>query len=154
MHYSNETEINDLLNLFIEKRLPKEKWTHEAHLTAAIWHLVNHDFYEAVCLIKSRIISYNLAVGGENTSTSGYHETITVFWMKWIALFLEQNKNKSLLEVTNQFLRSSLALRSVTEHFYEKEKLMSTEARSIFIEPNKKEISAKAIKLLLTQNAN
>ena len=25
---------------------------------------------------------YNEAVGGKNTETSGYHETITVFWIK------------------------------------------------------------------------
>ena len=145
MHYTTEKEINDLLAQFIHQSLPKEKWTHEAHLTGAIWHLVNHDFYEAVCLIKSRIIAYNLAVGGANSSTSGYHETLTIFWMKLISIFVEKNRHKSLLEITNELLASPLSLRSVTEHFYSKEKLMSAVARAIFIPPDKHEISSESI---------
>lgn len=152
--YNSEEEINLLIKDFIALTLPKEKWAHEAHLTGAIWHLMNYDFYEAICLIKSRIISYNLAVGGENTSASGYHETLTIFWMKLVALYIEKNKNKSLLEITNQFLASPLSSRLITQHFYDKERLMSGEARSIYVAPEKIELNAKTINELLVQKNN
>ena len=34
-------EINDLVQAFLHKDLPIEKWTHEAHIITAIWHLKN-----------------------------------------------------------------------------------------------------------------
>jgi hypothetical protein len=154
VHYQNENEIEDLISAFINKTLPKEKWTHEAHLTAALWHLVKHDYLEAVCLIKSRIISYNLSTGGENTSMRGYHETITIFWMKLISLYLEKNKDKSLLEITNSFLSSPLAVRSIIDHFYTKELWTSYESRAIYIPSDKAELDHESIRQLLISKAN
>ena len=61
--------------------LTKGGWTHEAHLLVALWHLHNHAVDEATCLLRARIISYNVAVGTENSSASGYHETMTLFWI-------------------------------------------------------------------------
>ena len=137
--FKTEKEIEDLLEKFIEKSLPKEGWTHEAHLTAAIWHLKQFEYYEALCLIKSRIISYNLAAGGVNDSNNGYHETITVFWMKVIYFYVNNNKTKSLLNLCNEFLSSQLSSRSLPNYFYDKEKLMSPKFRSIFMESKKAE---------------
>ena len=39
LHYTNETEINNHAANFILKKLPKENWTHAAHLTVAMWDL-------------------------------------------------------------------------------------------------------------------
>lgn len=137
--FTNETEIDELINGFLNKTLPKDKWTHEAHLTTAIWHLKTLEYYEAVCLIKSRIISYNLSVGGVNDSNNGYHETITVFWMKVVYFYVNNNKSKTLLELCNEFLSSQLSSRALPTYFYDKEKLMSPKFRSIFMESKKVE---------------
>ena len=65
---------------FSDRILDKSLWTHEAHITTAIWYLMKYEKEDALCRLRSGIISYNLAVGGENTGMGGYHETITVFW--------------------------------------------------------------------------
>jgi hypothetical protein len=137
MHYQSENEIEDLIRDFIEKKLPKEKWTHEAHLTAAIWHLHKYDFYESVCLMKSRIITHNLSVGGTNDSANGYHETITIFWMQVIYFYTNNNRSKSLLKLCNDFLSTELASKKLPAYFYDEEKLMSPKFRSIYMEPKK-----------------
>ena len=137
--YKSESEINELVESFIDTNLPKEKWTHGAHLTTAIWHLKSYDFYEALCLIKCRIIAYNLSVGGVNNSSMGYHETLTVFWMKVVYFYTTNHKQKTLVETCNSFLNSQLSTRELPFYFYEKEKLMAAKARAIYMECNRTE---------------
>ena len=38
--------------------------------------------------MRERIPLYNVAVGGENTADSGYHETLTILWCQIVAEFL------------------------------------------------------------------
>lgn len=60
---------------FTERTLPKAEWTHAAHWAAAIWLLSHRDaFAEMPGLIRA----YNVATGGVNSDTEGYHETITL----------------------------------------------------------------------------
>src|SRR5262245_42760880 len=65
--FATEAAILDLVNGFRERTLPKEQWTHEAHLVTALWYHVNHSPEESICYLRSGIISYNLSVGGQNT---------------------------------------------------------------------------------------
>ncbi|HQU55198.1 MAG TPA: hypothetical protein PK643_19330, partial [Saprospiraceae bacterium] len=61
--------------------MPKASWTHQAHLQVALWYSHQLDFDEACALVRQRIIAYNDRVGTPNTDASGYHETLTRFWM-------------------------------------------------------------------------
>jgi hypothetical protein len=47
--------------------------------------------------MRARISAFNLAVGGANTPTSGYHETLTRFWLLIVAEFLRQHPPASPL---------------------------------------------------------
>jgi hypothetical protein len=132
--YQNEEEINALVASFIAKTLPLPEWTHEAHLIVAIWFLSKYKIEEAICLLRSGIITYNQAVGTENSATKGYHETLTLFWAHIIAGFLERNKYKTLLETCNNFLLSEEATREYPLNFYSREVLFSTKARAFWVE--------------------
>src|SRR5882762_4601824 len=99
--YKSAAEIEILVEAFTNGTLPMEKWTHDAHLTVALWHRHQFDFYESLCLMKSKIISYNISIGGTNTSAKGYHETMTVFWMQVIDFYIRQNKERDLLDICN-----------------------------------------------------
>ena len=81
----DEAGIADFVAAFQERMLPKERWTHAAHLLTGAW--VVHALGEAAAIARMRtdVKAYNLAVGGQNTATSGYHETVTVFWIKLLA---------------------------------------------------------------------
>lgn len=57
--------------------LPKAKWTHEAHFAAALWLLRERGEVAVRAEIPGLIRRYNESVGGRNTDTEGYHETIT-----------------------------------------------------------------------------
>ena len=143
--YQSQEEIELLVQDFISKTLPKEQWTHHAHLTTAIWHLKNYDVDEATCLLKSGIISYNLSVGGINTGSAGYHETLTIFWITIVDYFVRHHSHHTLTDTCNTFLQSNLADRALPFHFYIKENILSKAARAKFMQPDKIELTDENI---------
>ncbi|MFN0049308.1 MAG: hypothetical protein ACKVOU_09310 [Cytophagales bacterium] len=130
-------EIETLVKAFDEKTLPKTAWTHEAHLTVALWYVSNYSIEEAICRVKSGIMSYNLSLANENTGVSGYHETLTIFWMDVAHEFRLKNANFDVLALINEFLNSENASKTFPFQFYSKEKILSPLARSRYILPDK-----------------
>lgn len=138
MYYNSIQEIEALVRGFETKELPKTDWTHNAHLTVGLYYIYHHSFHEALCLMKARIITYNESVGGVNSPTSGYHETLTVFWLKVIDDFLKQRRHLPVLEACNEFHASHQANKDYPLQYYSKEKLFSVQARAVWTIPDKK----------------
>lgn len=136
----NKLSFVDIVNGFRNHSLQKEKWTHEAHITTAIWFIMNTDPFDALCRIKSGIISYNLSAGSENNGTNGYHETITVFWWKLLTLFVGKYPNLTYDQMCIAFLESKYNRRDIAFDYYTKELLISAEARAMHCGPDIKEI--------------
>ncbi|MBX2870771.1 MAG: hypothetical protein KTR30_01690 [Saprospiraceae bacterium] len=129
------TDIDQLVQQFVSQTLPREAWTHEAHLLVALWHLYHHSVDEATCLLRSRIISYNIIVGTENSSTSGYHETMTLFWIWVVDRFLQTHEG-GLLQLAATFTESKYADRKLPLLFYQGSTLFSVKARARWVEPD------------------
>ncbi|MEZ5039958.1 MAG: hypothetical protein R2828_08700 [Saprospiraceae bacterium] len=129
------SHIETLVHSFIAQTLPKEAWTHEAHLTVALWHLHVYSKDEAICFLRSRIITYNQVVGTENSPTSGYHETMTLFWIWIMDEFLKHNAGE-LETLMTRFLHSKYADRQLPLKFYSRAHLFSTKGRAIWIAPD------------------
>lgn len=70
---------------FCDRTLPKERWTHEAHLAVCWAAFQTRDERAAVDFLRDAICSYNDATGVENTPTSGYHETLTRYYVHAVA---------------------------------------------------------------------
>lgn len=135
---STQSEFDYIINGFRAKTLPAKEWTHEAHLITGLWHVANFDYEEALLLMREGIRTYNESVGGMNTDSSGYHETITVFWVWLLNEFWKKNSvdNQDFERIGNAFLKSKYADRNVAFNFYTKEFLLSREARLTFVEPD------------------
>ena len=144
--YKGETEILNLVEKFNLKTLKKSEWTHAAHLTVGIWYVKNYEKYEALCRLKSGIISFNLTTDTPNTGSRGYHETLTVFWAEVLHFFVEEFPQDSLLESCNRFLSSRLSDRKFPFFFYNETALMSTLYRSRFVAPEKQPLTAEVLK--------
>ena len=107
MIYKYDDEIIGLVKAFEERTLPKSDWTHAAHLTVGLYYCFHNPFGVAKNLMSDGIYWLNDAHGTANTETSGYHETLTVFWLKTIAAYLEKRKTeKSLMVLANGLLAS------------------------------------------------
>ena len=80
---------------------------------------------------------YNESVGGVNSDSEGYHETITRAYLRGIRLFLEEaDLSEPLHELVNELLLSPMGRRDWPLRFWSKERLMSTEARRDYVEPD------------------
>lgn len=129
--------IDALAEGFLACTLPKEEWTHEAHLIVGLWHLNRYPFYEALLRMRCRIITYNQATGGVNSADSGYHETLTEFWLRQLAEFRRSaGEEKSLEQQCNQLFASSFADRRLPFEYYSRELLFSVRARAKWTEPD------------------
>ena len=141
--YTKE-KITTLVQDFIDKTLPVADWTHEAHLLVALWHLKQYSKAEATCYLRSRIISYNEVVGTKNSPRSGYHETMTLFWIWVVDEFLKRNEGE-LAELANRFLSSKYAERRLPFQFYTKAKIVSIEARARWTAPDLQSLNFEKI---------
>ena len=138
INFSNEKELRQFVEKFEKQTLPLSEWNHEAHLTVAFWYLKKYTFEEAVIKTRTQIISYNNFVGIKNTNESGYHETITLFWLKIIHIFINKNKNIGMVKCLKLFFQSAVSHKDFIFQYYTFKKLFSVKARALWIEPNKK----------------
>jgi hypothetical protein len=134
--FGTEASIQALVDGFLNRSLPKEQWTHEAHLVTAIWFHVHHTPDEAIAWLRSGIITYNDSVGGQNTPTDGYHETMTLFWCRTIAAFVEANRQLPIVQLCENFLASEQATKEYPLKFYSRERLFSVKARATWVDPD------------------
>lgn len=115
--------------------IPKEEYTHRAHLTVAYLYLRANPLPESINLMRSGILRFNKAKGVENTPTGGYHETLTVAWMRIIHSAMN---SFGALSGPDEFLAQHPHLLCVTllRVFYSRERIMSPQARAAWAEPD------------------
>lgn len=135
--YGSDREILDIVERFRAKTLPKERWTHQAHLTVGLWFVMNRPPELVVGELRRGISSYNEAVGTANTDSDGYHETITAFYVWAIRKFVnEAAPGASLLVLANDLLASRYAAGSFPFGYYSRDRLLSVTARRGWIDPD------------------
>jgi hypothetical protein len=131
-------EILALVRGFDDRTLPRDEWTHAAHLTVALRHLLQYDWPAAVVRVREGIKRYNAAHGVVITPEGGYHETLTLFWLRYVRSFLEAERNeaRTLISLANELIATA-DKRLPLEH-YTRERLFSWEARTAWVEPDLK----------------
>ena len=118
----------------LARNLPREEWTHEAHLAATTYLLLRHPEIDLDKELPHLIRRYNESVGGVNSDSEGYHDTITRVFLHGIHLFLgEADLNEPMHELVNELLLSPMGRRDWPLRFYSRDRLLSVEARRHFI---------------------
>ena len=126
----------------LARTLPREEWTHEAHLAACTWIVRDRPDIMPVKDMAAIISAYNESVGGVNDDTQGYHETITQVYIAGVKAHLaEVGVDMPLYEAVNALLLSARGRRDLPLRFYSKELLFSVPARRGFIEPDRASLS-------------
>jgi hypothetical protein len=117
--------------------LPRAAWTHEAHLAACCWLLRHRANIDIESELPGIISAYNVASGGVNDDTQGYHETITQVYIAEVKAYLaEVATDLPLYEAVNRLLLSPRGTRDLPLRFYSKELLFSAQARRTFVAPD------------------
>ena len=131
-------DTESLVRLFHARTLPKPAWTHAAHLRVGLWHVRRFGADLAVDLLRERIRRYNEAVGTANTDTSGYHETLTVFYVKVIDAFVAADaaRQDEPADTLEPRLFEAVGDRELPLRYYSRECLFSTGARRQWVAPD------------------
>ena len=145
--YQTLSEIEILIREFEACTLLRCQWDHHAHLTVALWYLTHYSEPEATNYTRDRIQRYNLAQGIKTTKDSGYHETITLFWIEIVRRYLSvATANGSFVDIANGLLHSCGNPRLPLE-YYSRELLMSWDARKSWVEPDLKPLTLEKVSL-------
>jgi hypothetical protein len=121
---------DEFLAAFESAAIPRPEWTHEAHVRMAWLYLSRLPFAEALHQVRTGIQKLNAKIG----SPDGYHETITVAFVRLIASRMGDGKPYAAFRECNPELFDR-KLGALLRH-YTKERLYSAEARLAFIEPD------------------
>lgn len=127
--FRSDAEVADLVRLFESCELPGARWTHRAHLAVAASYLRCYPLSEATDRARTHIRRYNESRG----NLTGYHETVTVLFLRLVARELE-SRPPALWEFVND-----LAGRYPTDWllgYYTRDRLWSDLTRATFVEPD------------------
>jgi hypothetical protein len=135
MPFQSADEVLELIRQFETCTLPRARWNHRAHLTVALWYAAHLDPERALDAVRRGILRLNEACGVVSTPTSGYHETITRFYMRVVRRFVEVEPHGDWAVRANRLIARYGAKELPLRH-YSKDRLMSTVARAEWIEPD------------------
>ena len=135
--FHSDAEIEHIGEGLLARTLPREEWTHEAHLAATTWLLLKRPDIDIDEELPDIIRRYTESVGGVNSDTEGYHETITRAFLRGVRLFLEEaDADEPLHELVNELLLSPMGRRDWPMRFYSPGRLFSVQARRAFVAPD------------------
>lgn len=135
--FTSDAEIEHIGEGLLAHTLPREEWTHEAHLGATTYLLLKRPHIDLDAELPGIIRTYNESVGGVNSDTEGYHETITRAFLHGVRLFLsEADRDEPLHELVNELLLSPMGRRDWPLRFYSRERLFSVAARCGLVAPD------------------
>ena len=132
-------EIETLQIKFERGTVSLEEWTHSAHLAICCWYHMRNP-RNAERLLRSGIMSLNRANGVIATATSGYHETLTLFWIAKVQGLLDVCEGDELA-VLNAVV-GGLANKELVLFHFSRERIMSSEARHNWCEPDLRPLPA------------
>ena len=152
--WPSAAQLDDLVRRFQECRVGKTEWTHAAHLCVGTWHVAHFGEAEALDRLRSGIQRLNISLGGTNTDTAGYHETITRAYVRLLGDYLQRYPHAKVVTAVQRLLAGPLAANDVLLQFYSQERLTSVAARLGPVEPDLRPISAEITERFLSGGAS
>jgi hypothetical protein len=134
--FENDGAIRRVGEGMVARTLPRADWTHEAHLAATAWLLVQRADIAPERDLPALIRAYNESVGGVNDETQGYHETITQVSIRAVRTALARSEGRGLCDRVNALLQAPEGRRDWPLRFYSTERLFSKAARLGWVEPD------------------
>jgi hypothetical protein len=142
--WPNDDAIRRVGEGMIARTLPRPEWTHEAHIGTTSWIILERPDIVPERDLPGLIRRYNESVGGVNSETEGYHETITQVFIRTLRASLAGGEERTLHERVNAILLSPEGRRNWPLRFYSQELLFSKEARLGWVEPDLANLPGRA----------
>jgi hypothetical protein len=134
--FASDAEVAEMVALFERCEWPYPRWTHRAHLGVALCYLRTHSFEEALARARQYIQLYNHTCGDPN----GYHETITVLFLRRVHRYLQEYPGEVSLAAAVEELAAACDMKWPME-YYTSERLWSADAKSGWVEPDRQPLN-------------
>ena len=144
MHYKSMQEVESLVCAFEEQATSLEKWDHQMHLAICCWYVMKTPG-AAEESMRDGIQALNRKLGVMTTPSSGYHETLTLFWIAKVRSLVEVCSGPEIA-VLNAVV-GGLADRSLVYFHYSRELISSNDARRTWREPDLQRLPAEGMGL-------
>lgn len=118
----------DLYHAFINGQLAYNEWTHRSHLVAGWMASQTRTPADTLSHLRAAITAHNCGVGIVNDDDSGYHETLTAYYVTAIA-------ETSAMTLDALFEDPACAADAPLRH-WTRELLFSVEGRRGWVEPD------------------
>lgn len=115
----------------LDRTLPKEDWTHEGHVLACIALVRSRGPTDALVAFRAAIPPYNESTGVANTSTGGYHDTITAYYVWAVERLVASGVS------THEILAHPSIERTGALAWWDRETLMGQRARRAWRSPTR-----------------
>ena len=132
-YFKTESEIQSLVESFENCTIHPAEFRHYQHLTVALWYVWSLPYEEAVAKMTSGIRRLAEAYG-----KTGYHETITLFWLRAVSNFAAK-RSDGLAATTNRLIERCNNKNYIDE-YYSAELLASDKAKAEWVEPDLKSL--------------
>lgn len=129
-------EIVEIGEGLLDQTLPADRFHHREHLLATAYLMRCRPQMDLRQELPDIIRRFNLAKGGKNTEDSGYHQTITLFYIAALERLFSSRPKHELAQLCKVMLASPLACKDFPLRFYSRELLFSKEARRVWIAPD------------------
>jgi hypothetical protein len=120
---------------FEDCSFPFDQWHHRSHVRVAWNYLTRFGFDAAGQKLRDGIRAYNAANGVVDAPGSGYHETMTMAWLRIIHVTMQVYGPKETSEEFFDF-HPQLGQKKILRLFYSPELFMSPRAKHEFVEPD------------------
>lgn len=127
-HSAAFADPDAMFDAFVNGRLPRDAWTHEAHLITCWVALQDRTPQQTLRFLRDAIQTHNCGIGIRNTETSGYHETLTVYYITAMA-----NSSATTLEAV---MKEPGCGRDAPLEHWSRELLFGTRARLGWVAPD------------------
>src|SRR5215471_551008 len=121
--FKDDGEVLDLVRRFESCEINPEDFRHYQHLTVALYYLRQFPYDLASRKVRDGIQNLAAAYG-----KSGYHETITLFWLTIVRDFSLSVGPESLWQAANQL--AAKYDKNLLRQYYSEEVITSAEAKS------------------------
>jgi len=132
-HYKSDDEIRLLVSEFESCSFHPSEFRHHQHLAVVLWYVASLPYTDASERMKRGIQRLAASYG-----KTGYHETITEFWLRMVRGFLSEGERAGSIAALANRLIEKYATKNLILDYYSAELLDSPEARSDWVEPDLK----------------
>jgi hypothetical protein len=133
----SDDEIERIARGFCALNLPKAEWSHGAHFATALWLVLRARQVVPERDMPDMIRRYNESIGGVNSDTGGYHETITQASLHMVRMLLAGLPGDvTPADAFTALMASPLGGKDWLFTYWSRERLMSVAARRGWVEPD------------------